>query len=86
MNWYGDQKGEGFEYHILVVAIRIALIIKGAAGGQPIVPLAKGSARQVINRFKQNRNDIIKNLPPPLFDKEGFPSLWKREGRRDFMK
>jgi len=29
MNWFGNQKGEGFEYHILVVAICIALMIKG---------------------------------------------------------
>lgn len=29
MNWFGKQKGEGFEYHILVVAITLALMIKG---------------------------------------------------------
>jgi len=29
MNWAGQQKGEGFEYHILVVAIALALMIKG---------------------------------------------------------
>ncbi len=29
MNWFGNQKGEGFEYHLLVIAISIALIIKG---------------------------------------------------------
>lgn len=29
MNWFGNQKGEGFEYHILVVAIALALILKG---------------------------------------------------------
>ena len=29
MNWYGKQAGEGYEYHILVIAIAIALIIKG---------------------------------------------------------
>ncbi len=29
----------------------------------------------------------LKNLPSPLFAKEGYcPSLWKREGGRDFMK
>lgn len=30
MNWFGKQQGEGFEYHILVVAITTALMIKGA--------------------------------------------------------
>ena len=29
MNWMGTGKGEGFEYHILAVAIGIALMIKG---------------------------------------------------------
>jgi putative oxidoreductase len=29
MNWFDKQQGEGFEYHILVVAITIALMIKG---------------------------------------------------------
>jgi putative oxidoreductase len=29
MNWFGNQKGEGYEYHILVIAIAIVLIIKG---------------------------------------------------------
>ena len=29
MNWFGNQKGEGFEYHILVIAIALALIIRG---------------------------------------------------------
>jgi putative oxidoreductase len=29
MNWFGKQKGEGFEYHILVIAIALALMIKG---------------------------------------------------------
>jgi len=29
MNWFGNQKGEGFEYHLLVIAIGIALMIRG---------------------------------------------------------
>jgi putative oxidoreductase len=29
MNWMGNQKGEGFEYHILAIAIALALAIKG---------------------------------------------------------
>lgn len=30
MNWSGQQKGEGFEYHILGIAIAVALMIGGA--------------------------------------------------------
>lgn len=29
MNWFGQQKGEGFEFHILVVGISLALLVKG---------------------------------------------------------
>ncbi len=29
MNWYGQQKGEGFEFHILVLGICLALVIRG---------------------------------------------------------
>jgi len=30
MNWFGNQRGEGYEYHILVIGIGVALMIKGA--------------------------------------------------------
>jgi putative oxidoreductase len=30
MNWTGQQKGEGFEYHLLVLAMTVALMIRGA--------------------------------------------------------
>jgi putative oxidoreductase len=30
MNWEGNQKGEGFEYHLLALAMAISLIIIGA--------------------------------------------------------
>src|SRR5262245_34844358 len=33
MNWEGNQKGEGFEYHLLALGIAIALIIVGAGAG-----------------------------------------------------
>ena len=29
MNWFGNQAGEGFEYHILVVGMALALICSG---------------------------------------------------------
>jgi putative oxidoreductase len=29
MNWFGQQAGEGFEYHLLAVAMAVALMIKG---------------------------------------------------------
>lgn len=30
MNWFGKQAGEGFEYHLLVLAISIAILIAGS--------------------------------------------------------
>jgi putative oxidoreductase len=30
MNWTGTQKGEGFEYHLLVIAIAATLLLRGA--------------------------------------------------------
>lgn len=30
MNWYGSQKGEGFEYHLLAMAMAGALMLRGA--------------------------------------------------------
>lgn len=35
MNWYGNQAGEGFEYHILAAGIALALLIAG--GGKASV-------------------------------------------------
>lgn len=29
MNWSGAQQGEGFEYHILVIAMALALVVRG---------------------------------------------------------
>jgi putative oxidoreductase len=29
MNWNGNQKGEGFEYHLLALAMALALLIRG---------------------------------------------------------
>ncbi len=30
MNWMGNQKGEGYEYHLLVIALCLVVMIKGA--------------------------------------------------------
>ncbi|MEM7357248.1 MAG: DoxX family protein [Acidobacteriota bacterium] len=30
MNWYGNQEGEGFEYHLLAIGIAIAVMLKGS--------------------------------------------------------
>ncbi len=43
MNWFGQQKGEGFEYHILVIGICVALLIKGGGALSVDRKLSTGS-------------------------------------------
>lgn len=54
MNWFGQQQGEGFEYHLLVIGICLALLIKGGGALSVDRKLSSGSkylyARQ-SNRF-----------------------------------
>lgn len=42
MNWFGNQQGEGFEYHLLALGLAIALMIRG--GG------ALSVDRMLVNR------------------------------------
>ncbi|MDB4869454.1 MAG: DoxX [Gemmatimonadales bacterium] len=44
MNWSGMQKGEGFEYHLLVLAITAFLIIRGGGAFSVDGAIAKTSA------------------------------------------
>jgi putative oxidoreductase len=30
MNWFGDKEGEGFEYHLLMLGLCIALLVQGS--------------------------------------------------------
>jgi len=30
MNWFGNQKGEGYEYHLLALALAMVVLIRGA--------------------------------------------------------
>lgn len=30
MNWFGNQAGEGYEYHLLIIGISVALLINGS--------------------------------------------------------
>jgi putative oxidoreductase len=38
MNWAGNQKGEGFEFHLLAIGVAVVLIIRG--GGKWAVDTA----------------------------------------------
>jgi putative oxidoreductase len=30
LNWFGDRKGHGYEYHLLAIALAMAIIVEGA--------------------------------------------------------
>jgi putative oxidoreductase len=46
MNWTGTQKGEGFEYHLLVLAITVFLMIRGAGAFSVDRVIATASAAE----------------------------------------
>jgi putative oxidoreductase len=41
MNWFGTQKGEGFEYHLLTIAMAAALLLRGAGAFSADLALSK---------------------------------------------
>jgi putative oxidoreductase len=44
MNWAGTQKGEGFEYHLLAIAMSAALLLRGAGAFSVDRALSKSPA------------------------------------------
>jgi len=48
MNWTGTQKGEGFEYHLLLIAASAFLMIRGA-GAASVDRLLSSPAKSRIN-------------------------------------
>jgi len=46
MNWSGQQKGEGFEYHLLAIALGLVVLIKGAGALSIDQVLAGSGARE----------------------------------------
>lgn len=30
MNWFGNQKGEGYEYHLLIIGLSLAILVNGS--------------------------------------------------------
>jgi putative oxidoreductase len=53
MNWFGQQKGEGYEFHILMVGIALALMIKG--GGKYAVDAV--IHRQLLQKHPELESD-----------------------------
>lgn len=49
INWFGQQAGEGFEYHLLVIGMGLSLLVTGAG---------KWSVDQVIGRWLSSHGHI----------------------------
>jgi putative oxidoreductase len=46
MNWYGNQKGEGFEYHLLAIGLALIVMIYGAGKVSVDSAIAKPAVRK----------------------------------------
>ena len=46
MNWFGQQKGEGFEYHLLAICLAVAVLVRGAGSFSIDGLLSKSMARK----------------------------------------
>ena len=45
MNWYGNQKGEGYEYHLLIIGLALGLVANGSGKLSLDQSLAEGLQR-----------------------------------------
>jgi putative oxidoreductase len=48
MNWFGTKAGEGFEYHLLVLALAVPLIVTGGGRASVDGALARARARNAV--------------------------------------
>ncbi len=53
MNWAGNQKGEGIEYHLLAIALAVLLVLRGS-GALSLDRLIAGSERRRQRAFNRH--------------------------------
>jgi putative oxidoreductase len=51
MNWFGNQSGEGFEYHLLVLGLCVILLLLG--GGTASMD------RKILDRSNTRRSAVV---------------------------
>jgi putative oxidoreductase len=49
MNWFGNQKGEGYEYHLLIIGLSLAVIFNGSG---------KYSMDKIVSNHKEKKISI----------------------------
>jgi putative oxidoreductase len=59
MNWFGNQKGEGYEYHLLAIGIGLALTFTGGGVASVDALLARKLAERSV------RGGVVPGAPPP---------------------
>ncbi len=52
MNWFGNQKGEGYEYHLLIIGLSVATLVNGSG---------KYSVDKLINKDEIRRRATANN-------------------------
>jgi putative oxidoreductase len=60
MNWYGNQKGEGFEYHLLVLGLALTVIISG--GGKWSIDRLLGGRLSLQNVRSQEAPKVARAI------------------------
>ena len=61
MNWFGQQQGEGFEYHLLVMGMSVALLVEGGGAWSVDYLIARRMAQhgwagtQPLHAFAQSK-------------------------------
>jgi len=60
MNWYGNQKGEGFEYHLLAIGLALVVMVAGA-GKWSIDSLLSGAPTQKSDPLTTGKSEKYEN-------------------------
>ena len=60
MNWFGTQKGEGFEYHLLAIAIGVVIVLRGsgALSLDRLLARFRGSAPVEMGRLSSGAHAV----------------------------
>ena len=66
MNWYGNQKGEGFEYHLLTLGLAVVVILAGAG---------KWSIDSVLSRRLEKRQTPNSQTATAIAGNPGLANL-----------
>ena len=48
-NWFGQQKGEGYEYHLLAIAIALTLIVRGTGASRSITRYQSRARKSLVH-------------------------------------